>query len=63
MEHAELDVASLLGGGGGGSAEGAAVVEEEGVEEQEKAEGRFFLKDKLCALGLADVSIYYGMSG
>ena len=29
----------------------------DGDEREGKAEGRFFLKDKLCALGLASVSI------
>ena len=30
----------------------------EKLSEEEQPEGRFFLKDKLCALGLADVSTY-----
>lgn len=37
------------------------IEEPEKTEEtsEEQPEGRFFLKDKLCALGLADVSVVY----
>ena len=35
----------------------ASSVASDGDEREGKAEGRFFLKDKLCALGLASVSI------
>ena len=35
----------------------SSVVSSDSNEGEGKAEGRFFLKDKLCALGLATVSI------
>ena len=44
------DVAALLNGKSAAEETPAPVGEAEG-----KAEGRFFLKDKLCALGLASV--------
>ena len=44
------DVAALLNGKSAADETPAPVGEAEG-----KAEGRFFLKDKLCALGLASV--------